>query len=124
MRVVKIRKRGSHEGNETFAYSHCFSVRIKSGLLSHTDARVAVHTDRTDVSVDEVVNAIESQDRSIMREIIHALRSRHALIAAYLGRHSFTARIGDDDCRLYFNRYEPADYLISHPGNWEAYRPR
>lgn len=122
MKVLKIKYGSSGEGNKDFAYSHSFLVRIKFGLLSYTDARILVNTNRPEISIDEVVNAIESQEKSIMREILDTLRSKNELAALFLGRHSFTTKIGDDDCKFYFNKYEPVDYSISNPANWEIYK--
>ena len=122
MIVLKIKKGRSHEGNENFAYSHFFIVRIKSGLLSYTDACVSVCINRPEISIDEVVNAIESQKKWIMREILHTLCSKNEVAAFFLGRRSFTTKIGDDDCKFYFNKYQPQDYLISNPSNWEKYK--
>lgn len=124
MKVIRIKKilRKPKEGDQDFAYSHFLGVRIKSGLLSYQDAYVFVFTNRPDISLDEVVNAIESQDKSIMREILHTLRSKNLVAAFFLGKHSFTTQIGDDDCKLCFNKYETIDYIISNPANWDKYQ--
>lgn len=123
MKVLKIKKGGSlDKENGDFAYSHHFIVRIKSGLLSYTDSRIMVSTNRPEISIDEVVNAIESQEKSVMREILHTLCSKNEVAAFFVGRNSFTAKIEDDDCKFYFNKYQPQDYLISNPDNWETYK--
>ncbi len=123
MKVLKIKKGGEgREGNGNFAYSHYFLVRIKSGLLSYTDSRILVYTNRPEISIDEVVNAIESQEGAIMREILDTLCSKNKVAAIFLGKYSFTTKIGDDDCNFWFNKYEPVDYDISNPDNWEKYK--
>ena len=123
MKVLKIKKGGSHDKeNGDFAYSHHFIVRIKSGLLSYTDSRIMVSTNRPEISIDEVVNAIESQEKSIMREILDTLCSKNKVAAVFLGKSSFTAKIGDDDCKFHFNKYELVDYAISNPANWAKYK--
>ena len=105
-----------------FAYTHHFSVRIKSGLLSYTDACISVYINRPEISIDEVVNTIESQEKSVMREILNALRSKNELIAFFVKKNSFTTKIGDDDCKFHFNKYELVDYAISNPANWAKYK--
>jgi len=125
MKVIKIKKGGSHDKeNGDFAYSHHFIVRIKSGLLSYTDSRVMVSTYRSEISIDEVVNAIESQEKSTMREILDTLCSKNKVAAMFCGRHSFTTKIGDDNCKFYFNKYESVDYAISNPANWPKYKSK
>jgi len=120
MKVLKIKKGGVHEGNGNF--KHNFKVRIKSSLLSYTDARILVSINRPEISIDEVVNAIESQDKSIMREILDTLCSKNKIAAFFVGKKSFTTKIGDDDCKFFFLTYEPTDYIISNPANWEKYK--
>jgi hypothetical protein len=118
MKILKIKHGSSGKGNKDFTYSHYFLVRIKSGLLSYTDARILVYTNRQEISIDEVINAIESQEKSIMREILYTLCTQNEAIAVFAGIKSFTAKIGDDDCRFFFSKYKATDYAISNPANW------
>lgn len=124
MKVLKIRKGKSGEGNEDFAYLHYFRARIKSGLLSYTDSNILVYTNRPEISIDEVVNAIESQDKSIMREILGTMRCKNEVFAAFIGKRKFTTKFGSDDCKFCFFKFEPIDYIISNPANWGTYKRR
>jgi len=119
MKVLKIKEGGIHKMNENFAYSHCFSMRIKSGFLSSVDARVMISTNLSEITIDEVVNAIESQDKSIMREILSTLGAKNKVFVAYIGRKSFITKIRNDDCEFYFRTYEAIDYAVSNPANWK-----
>ena len=118
MKILKIKHESSGKGDDNFACSHHFSARIKSGLLSYTDTNILVYTNCSKLSLDEVVNTIVSQEKSIMREILYTLRTKNEAIAVFAGKKSFTAKIGDDDCRFYFHKYEATDYAISNPANW------
>ncbi len=123
MEVLKIKKRSEPaEGNEDFAYSHFFGVRIKSGFLSCKDVSVLIYTNRPEISIDEIVNAIESQEESIRREIFPTLYSKNKVAAMFLGKNSFTTKIGGDDCKFCFCAYEPIDYQINNPSNWKKYK--
>ena len=122
MKILKIKHGSSGKGNDNFAYSHHFSARIKSGLLSYTDTNILVCTNRSKLSIDEVVNTIESQEKSTMREILDTLYSKNKVAALFTGTSSFTTKIGGDDCKFSFFAYEPIDYTISHPSNWPKYK--
>jgi len=122
MKVIKIKKWSSGEGNENFAYLHHFGMRIKTGIISHKDMTILVYTNRPELSIREVVNTIESQEQSTMREILDTLCSKNKIAAMFCGRHSFTTKIEDDDCKFYFNEYESVDYAISNPANWAKYK--
>ncbi|NLA86528.1 MAG: hypothetical protein GX847_04440 [Clostridiales bacterium] len=125
MKVVKIKKGGTDEGNREYSHLHHFSVRIKSGLLSYTDVRVQVYTNRSEISIHEVVSSIESQETRKMREIFSTIKLRYQnklLGAFFVDNRTFSTTIGNDECKFYFLGYESTDYLISNPSNWEKYK--
>ncbi len=112
MKVSQIISLGAGEkGAKDSAYSHFFEVRIKSGFLSHQDASLRVLANRPEIHLDEVVNAIESQEKHIMREVLDILRSKNAF-ALISGKCAFTTKIGDDDCKFDFMTYMVTANLI------------
>lgn len=125
MKVIKIKKRSVGEGdenfNKNFAYVHYFGLRIKIGIISHKDMTILVYTNRPELSIHEVVNAIESQKKATMREILDTLYSKNKVVAYFCGRSSFTTKIGDDDCEFYFNN-EFVYYALSNIAKWPKYK--
>ena len=84
---MKIQQDERREGDENFTYSFYFEVRIKTGFLSHTDARIYVYTNRQELSIEEFINSIESQDENLMTEVLHTLRTKDEAYAIFEGKH-------------------------------------
>lgn len=111
--VMAIKYTGRTASDGQFEFLHHFSVRMKSGLISFVHATLLLATNLPDVSTDEVVAAIESQDRTVMHRIVSTLQSRNEVAGFFLGTHSFIKEIRSNDCEFSFWRLSRMAKLVA-----------